>query len=133
MNSQMGQFILSQEGPAYVVNPNQGYKVYNKMNDLTCPSPSSAWILCDENAGSIDDGFFRVNLLTPTWPDVPASYHRSAGGFSFADGHCELRKWTGAKLRASVVQNQEVHDINSDVADPDYIWFAQRSSCLVGR
>jgi len=133
MNSQMGQFILSQEGPAYVVNPNEGYMVYNKMNDLTCPVPSLAWIFCDENASSIDDGFLRVNLVSSSWPDVPASYHNSAAGFSFADGHTELRKWIGAKITAAVVPNHEVHDISTDPGDPDYIWFSQRSSCLVGR
>jgi len=25
--------------------------------------------------------------------DYPASYHNFAGGFSFADGHAEIRKW----------------------------------------
>jgi len=25
--------------------------------------------------------------------DVPASYHNGAGGLSYADGHCEVKKW----------------------------------------
>ena len=25
--------------------------------------------------------------------DYPASYHNRAGGFSFADGHAEIKKW----------------------------------------
>ena len=133
MNGQMGQFILSQAGPAYVVNPNPGYMVYNKMNDLTAPAPSLAWIFCDENASSINDGYLRVNMLASTWPDIPASYHNSAAGFSFADGHTELHKWSGAKIRIGVVRYQDFHDISTNPGDPDYIWFSQRSSSPLGR
>jgi hypothetical protein len=27
------------------------------------------------------------------WVDLPALYHDCAGGFSFADGHAETKKW----------------------------------------
>ena len=29
--------------------------------------------------------------------DYPASYHNKAGGFSFADGHSEIKKWQDAR------------------------------------
>ena len=28
-----------------------------------------------------------------TWANLPANYHNGACGFSFADGHAEIRKW----------------------------------------
>src|ERR1051326_4047066 len=30
---------------------------------------------------------------TTSMPDMPASYHNGAGGFSFADGHSEVHRW----------------------------------------
>ena len=32
--------------------------------------------------------------------DFPASYHNGACGFSFADGHAEIHKWIGSKIKA---------------------------------
>ena len=133
MNSQMGQFILSQEGPNYMVNPNPGYKVYNKANDLVCPSPSMAWIFCDENADSIDDGFMVVNMLMPAWADLPASYHGWSGGFSFADGHTEIRKWAGNSVKVPVTPGKVARNVETTANDPDYVWFSQRSTCPLGQ
>jgi len=56
-------------------------------------------VFLDEREDSINDGMFVVDMLTyPTTTqsiiDYPASYHGGAGGFSFVDGHSELKKWT---------------------------------------
>ena len=37
-----------------------------------------------------------------SWQDIPASYHNGACGFSFADGHAEIRKWLSATSRYPV-------------------------------
>jgi prepilin-type N-terminal cleavage/methylation domain-containing protein/prepilin-type processing-associated H-X9-DG protein len=133
MNSQVGQYLLAQLGPNYVVNLNPGYKVYNTMNDLDCPGPSMAWIFADEHPGSIDDGFLRVNLTAGDWPDVPGSLHGGSGSFSFADGHVELRKWLTGILNIPVIQNVPVHDIQGGVNNADYLWFTRRTACLIGQ
>lgn len=131
MNSQMGQYLLAQMGPNFVMNPNPGYKVYNTMNDLDCPGPSMAWVFSDEHPGSIDDGFLRVSLTTGNWPDVPGSMHDGAGTFSFADGHVELHRWLTGVLDIPTVQNIVVHNIEGGLNNPDYIWFARRSACIL--
>jgi prepilin-type N-terminal cleavage/methylation domain-containing protein/prepilin-type processing-associated H-X9-DG protein len=56
-------------------------------------SPSLAWVFADEHPDSMNDGTLFVDTDTPAWLDFPASYHNGAGGFSFADGHCETRRW----------------------------------------
>ena len=132
MNSQMGQYILSLMGPSYLVNENPGYRVYNTMNDLTCPGASMSWTFCDEHPGSVDDGFLRVNLSNPIWPDVPGSYHGWSCGFSFADGHAEMRKWLSAAIKIPVIVGESLHGIEAGQNNPDYLWFAQRTACLVG-
>ena len=131
MNSQMGQYFLSQLGPAYALNNNPGYKVYNTLNDLTCPGVAMAWIFCDEHAGSIDDGYLTVSMTGDSWPDLPGSYHRAGCGFSFADGHVELHKWVSNQIKVPVVKGVSAHGIKSGQNNPDYIWFTQRSACLV--
>jgi prepilin-type processing-associated H-X9-DG protein len=34
--------------------------------------------------------------------DVPASYHNGACGFSFADGHSEIKKWLDGRTTPGV-------------------------------
>jgi len=78
-----------------------GYRQFKKITELTAPTPSKTWVFLDEREDSINDGWFAVNMagydpLAPasyTIVDYPASYHNRAGGFSFADGHSEIRKW----------------------------------------
>ena len=38
------------------------------------------------------DGY--PNRAKTSMADWPAAYHNRAGGFSFADGHAEIRRWT---------------------------------------
>jgi prepilin-type processing-associated H-X9-DG protein len=133
MNSQMGQYILSQLGPNYAVNFNPGYKLLNTMSDLDCPGPSLAWVFADEHPGSIDDGFLRVNVTSGEWLDVPGSLHGEASIFSFADGHAELHKWLSGIINIPIVQNVSVHNIKGYANNPDYLWFTQRTACLIGQ
>lgn len=131
MNGQMGQYLLAQLGPNFVVNLNPGYKLYNTMNDLTYPAPSMTWAFADEHPGSIDDGFLRVSVRTGTFLDVPGSQHEGAGSFSFADGHVELHKWLTGVIDIPMVQNVLVHNVEAGLENADYIWFATHSAGLI--
>jgi len=76
-------------------------RVFRKTSDLTAPGPSMTWVFLDEREDAINYPNFYVEMLG--WPsapnknqfntDIPASYHGRAGGFSFADGHSEMRRW----------------------------------------
>jgi len=66
---------------------------YYKETDLQQPGPSKLWVFIDENPVSINDGAFICQPGVNDWIDYPASYHNSAGGLSFADGHALIRKW----------------------------------------
>ena len=73
-------------------------KAIRKMTDVSTLPPVRTWVTIDENADSINDGWFVVNVALNSrslqWVDYPAAYHGSAGGLSFADGHAEIKKWT---------------------------------------
>jgi prepilin-type processing-associated H-X9-DG protein len=67
---------------------------YYKESDLVNPGSANLWVLLDENPVSINDSSFICQPGNGNWIDCPASYHNSAGGISFADGHALIRKWT---------------------------------------
>jgi prepilin-type processing-associated H-X9-DG protein len=61
-------------------------------------------VLIDEHPDSINDAAF-ANIMTDARRagrskvvDQPANYHNGAAGFSFSDGHAEIRRWLGAKI-----------------------------------
>ena len=76
---------------AEIKNTHYTFKKYSEIVPL---SPSQAFVFLDEHPDSIDDGYFLVfvnrHLL---WGNMPANYHNGACGFSFGDGHAEIRKW----------------------------------------
>jgi prepilin-type N-terminal cleavage/methylation domain-containing protein/prepilin-type processing-associated H-X9-DG protein len=70
------------------------FYTYRKYSDIVNPSPSQAFVFLDERPEHIDDGYFLVLLdVKNDWGNMPANYHNGACGFSFADGHGEIRKW----------------------------------------
>jgi prepilin-type N-terminal cleavage/methylation domain-containing protein/prepilin-type processing-associated H-X9-DG protein len=76
------------------VNP--GVSFFLKTTDIKDPSPSQAFVFVDENAESIDDGFFAVQAKVANagyWQNSPASRHGNGGVLSFADGHAESWRW----------------------------------------
>jgi prepilin-type N-terminal cleavage/methylation domain-containing protein/prepilin-type processing-associated H-X9-DG protein len=79
------------------------YKSARKLNDLTGPGPSEVYVLLDEHENSINDAHYFpfANLDTYNknpWLDAPSGRHGNAGGFAFADGHAEIRKWSSPGL-----------------------------------
>jgi prepilin-type N-terminal cleavage/methylation domain-containing protein/prepilin-type processing-associated H-X9-DG protein len=66
---------------------------YYKETDLQRPGPSKLWVFIDENPTSINDASFICQPGVNQWIDCPASYHNSAGGLSFADGHAQIKRW----------------------------------------
>jgi prepilin-type N-terminal cleavage/methylation domain-containing protein/prepilin-type processing-associated H-X9-DG protein len=82
------------------------YKSVLKLSNMTGPGPTDIYILLDEHENSINDAHYFpfANLNTYAnnrWLDAPSGRHGNACGFSFADGHSEIRKWKGSNLEKS--------------------------------
>jgi len=116
--------------------PGSIYRTFNKESDLVDPGPSMTWILIDEHPGSINDAAFAVQIQHPNTMsqariiDFPASYHNGAAGFSFADGHSEIRKWRDNRTIEAPNYGQT---IPLNVASPnnqDVLWMSERTSAL---
>lgn len=114
---------------------NSGFRKYKKLGDLGQPGPAMTWVFLDEREDSINDGEFVVGMSgypdQPTfWKivDYPAAYHNGAAGFSFADGHSEIKKWQDARTKP-VLKAGEALKLN--VASPnnrDVLWLMERST-----
>jgi prepilin-type N-terminal cleavage/methylation domain-containing protein/prepilin-type processing-associated H-X9-DG protein len=109
---------------------NPGWTRFLKTSDCINPGPSMTWVLLDECPDSINDDFFAVNMSTTgasDWADVPASTHNGAGGFSFVDGHSEIKKWTDGNTLALVKKVNPCPE-NKQTSPNDNVWLQQRSS-----
>ena len=74
-------------------NSNGAHPVKNFRTQTSIAKPSATWVTIDENPASINDGWFVCDPAASAWVDIPATYHNSAGGLSYADGHSEIKKW----------------------------------------
>ncbi len=110
----------------------QTFRAYFKMSDMIDPGPSMTWVLVDEHPDSINDGFFCVDMrgypapAQAKLPDFPASYHNNACGFSFADGHAEIKKWRD-KRTMPPVRKQDVVAVNQ-ANNPDVLWLWEHTT-----
>jgi prepilin-type N-terminal cleavage/methylation domain-containing protein/prepilin-type processing-associated H-X9-DG protein len=118
------------------VQNNSQYKTIPKMSDFGNPGPSGVYVLVDEHENSINDShFFPFDNLRSfgnnPWLDAPSGRHGNAAGFTFADGHAEIKKWRskidGFKRRgAEVVANDITWLPRSQLSD--WQWFTNHIS-----
>ena len=97
----------------YTALVNSRFYTYRKYSEIKQPSPSEAFVFLDEHPDAIDDGYFLVVVdQRHTWGNMPANYHNGACGFSFADGHAEIRKWKDAvTLSKKIVPGKAPNDV----------------------
>jgi prepilin-type N-terminal cleavage/methylation domain-containing protein len=120
MNGQMGcvytkNTTLDSDSPAIQ---------YVKESDITQPVPSSAFVFCEENPYSIQDGYLEISSQTsaPGFPDVPAAYLGGDCAFSYADGHAQTQKWVTKTLLTATGHTPNLINGNKNV---DWQWFSQ--------
>jgi prepilin-type N-terminal cleavage/methylation domain-containing protein/prepilin-type processing-associated H-X9-DG protein len=114
------------------------YKQYLKLGQI--PTPVKTWLMLDEHPDSINDGYFMTDATkgsAGSWGDTPASYHNGACGFSFADGHSELRKWRSATsiypvtMRGNLWLGQGGANRFDAAGLADYAWFLERTGYIL--
>ncbi len=120
MNGQVGD-------PGELTNRfNPRYVQFFKNADIQ--TPSAIFVLLDEHADTLNDGFFINVLDEVAWGNLPASYHNGAGNFVFADGHLESRRW----VVGATVRPVEKRRISIFAANPptDFQWLKDRTTYL---
>jgi prepilin-type N-terminal cleavage/methylation domain-containing protein/prepilin-type processing-associated H-X9-DG protein len=84
--------------------PYPTWRIYQKVPDIMVPAKT--WVFVDEHPDSVNDAACAVQMpginadavlkaKSGTIIDCPASYHNGAAGYSFADGHAEIKRWLG--------------------------------------
>ncbi|HEX5218290.1 MAG TPA: prepilin-type N-terminal cleavage/methylation domain-containing protein [Verrucomicrobiae bacterium] len=102
------------------------FKQYLKQTEV--PRPAKTWVVLDEHPDSINDGFFVNSPTASAWQDLPASYHNGACGFSFADGHSEIKKWASATSKYTRVIYTYPPTMTFDAAGRrDFAWYLERT------
>ncbi len=111
------------------------YRIYLHQSELEVPGPVNIFVFLDMRQDSIDMGNFAVRM--EGWPDQPANYgfydlpgyyHHFAAGFSFADGHSEMRRWRDGRTTPPLVVEGFVNDWFTCPNNPDVAWLQDRAT-----
>jgi prepilin-type N-terminal cleavage/methylation domain-containing protein len=105
---------------------NSPWYTFGKPSDFTKMGAAQVWLTIDESPYSINDAGFAVSAGEPKWVDYPGVMHCGQGcGFSFCDGHAEMRKWKNPRL---VLNAHAAGQLMVPANDPDWLWIVERST-----
>ena len=125
---------LSDDPSPYQVGGGR-WRIYLKSNDFVDPGPSRTFVFLDMREDSIDLGNFAPDMRG--WPnrpaitgfyDLPGRYHHQACGFSFADGHSEMKGWLDPRTTPPLVPSREAKDMFLSPNNRDVLWLQERST-----
>jgi len=112
-----------------------GWKLYRKFSDLVVPGPTKIWLFLDMREDSIDIGNFATDMrgYPDHWEqtgfyDLPGMYHNRACGFSFADGHSEIKKWLDPRTTPALVPGVGINDGFASARNRDIVWLQERAT-----
>jgi len=121
----MNNFV-GESSRAWTADPR--YVVYTKLNSIK--SPVYCFVFLDEREDSINDGWFATDpARLDQVIDYPASYHGRAAGFTFADGHSEIKRWKDPRIMPALRPGQLLPlNVNLGPNNADVRWLAQRGA-----
>jgi prepilin-type N-terminal cleavage/methylation domain-containing protein len=111
------------------------YRIFRKFSDFTAPTPSMLFVFLDMREDSIDMGNLCVNMAG--WPDKPSAYkfwdlpgmyHAGACGFSYADGHSEIKKWRDPRTTPHLSPSGYINDRFDSPGNEDVAWLQERAT-----
>ena len=118
-------------------SPSKYGPYYQKTSQLRVPV--NTFVFLDEREDAINWGNFYADMAgySPRNPtqymlaDMPGTYHGNACGFSFADGHSELRRWRDARTAPPVKYQSLIFDGYTETpspGNPDVAWLQDHST-----
>lgn len=107
-----------------------GWSVMIRETDLI--NPVNVFVFADENPDSINDAAIAT-IIEPVGQivDFPTTLHNMAAGFSFADGHAEIKRWVdGMKTTKTTygADNPTIAYQNWGADDRDLRWIRQNTT-----
>ena len=126
-----GPHIRSMSMNAMVGDPGELTNRFNPLyiqfyKEASITTPSGIFVFLDEQADTLNDGFFVNRLDEDAWGNVPGSYHNGAVNLAFADGHRESHRWLVPDTVRAVLGSR----IDKFPAAPptDFEWIKARTS-----
>lgn len=116
------------------------FNVYSRLAHLSSansPGPANTFVFLDMREDCVNWGNFMTDMHGyPNEPslfrfnqDLPGMYHHGASGFSFADGHAEMKRWQDARTTPPLVRGGIflAYDLLSP-GNKDIAWLQHRST-----
>ena len=94
---------------------------YSRQGSIV--KPANTWVFIDEHPDSINDAAFANACTgadaqnTAQIIDMPANYHNGACGFSFSDGHSEIKAWKGSVIKSAPIRYNGAIALNVPAKD----------------
>jgi prepilin-type N-terminal cleavage/methylation domain-containing protein len=131
MQSQVGNVYCQATTESY----NPGFIAYTKETQCLTPwGPDSVLVFLEENMANLNDGYLQVDDGSPSWPDVPGSYHKWNCGMCFVDGHAEIHKWVTSVLQIPIQYGygfgggHSVYTVPGGASNPDWQWWIHHTA-----
>jgi prepilin-type N-terminal cleavage/methylation domain-containing protein/prepilin-type processing-associated H-X9-DG protein len=117
-----------------------GYAVYHKLSDFGSSAsapPDKIFVFLDMREDRVNWGNFMTDMAgySPTDPaqysfttDLPGSYHSLACGFSFADGHAEMKRWRDPRTTPAYSPITDPYASPASPNNTDIAWLQDHSS-----
>jgi len=141
MNLYVGGFV----GPGGIGNDGgwtwaDNYIIYNKLSQFGGSSSAPAdkiFVFLDMREDRVNWGNFMTDMTgySPTQPslysftsDIPGMYHDLACGFSFADGHAEMKRWHDPRTTPAISIGYDPMATPASPSNLDVAWLQDHSS-----
>lgn len=138
MNLYVGGFLGTDGGWPFADN----YRIYTKLSQFGASSSAPAdkiFVFLDMREDKVNWGNFMIDMsgYAPTQPgsysftsDLPGMYHDYACGFSFADGHAEMKRWRDPRTTPPLVAGGNPLAVQTDPSpnNVDVAWLQDHSS-----
>ena len=116
------------------------YSIYSKLSLISGISPpSKIFVFLDMREDRVNWSNFMTDMTgySPPNPgaykftsDMPGMYHNNAGGFSFADGHSEIKRWLDPRTTPPLQDGGNPLAATSTPSpnNPDVAWLQDHST-----
>jgi prepilin-type N-terminal cleavage/methylation domain-containing protein len=119
----------------------ENYKMFFKLSQLSgpgTPGASKVFVFLDMREDRVNWGNFMTDMRGyPNQPsqygwdqDLPGMYHNKACGFSFGDGHSEIKKWRDPRTTPPLVFGKSVDAYISAPNSVDVAWMQDHTTNL---
>jgi prepilin-type N-terminal cleavage/methylation domain-containing protein/prepilin-type processing-associated H-X9-DG protein len=118
----------------------KGYKLFFKTSHISgpgAPGAAKTFLFLDMREDVINWGNFMTDMTgyAPPNPglyafdqDLPGMYHGDACGFSFCDGHSEIKRWTDPRTMPAITKGKAIVKRWPTPRNPDVAWLQERTT-----